>query len=86
MDKSNPGASGAAIDRSREIGIRQGVAAPIIVEGRLWGVIGVGTSQAEPLPADTEARLVSFTELVAMAIANTEARTEVAASRARIPK
>jgi signal transduction histidine kinase len=36
------------------------------------------------LPADTEARLASFTELVATAIANTEARTEVAASRARI--
>jgi signal transduction histidine kinase len=38
----------------------------------------------EPLPADTEARLASFAELVATAIANAEARTEVAASRARI--
>ena len=36
------------------------------------------------LPADTESRLENFTELVATAISNTEARTEVAASRARI--
>ena len=39
---------------------------------------------AEPLPADTESRLENFTELVATAISNTEARTELAASRARI--
>jgi signal transduction histidine kinase len=47
-------------------------------------MLGVGTTLEEQLPADTEARLASFTELVATAIANTEARTEVAASRARI--
>jgi PAS domain S-box-containing protein len=77
-------ASGAAVDRAREMGIRQGVAVPIIVEGRVWGVIGVGSSEEQPLPPDTEARLASFTEVVATAIANAEARTEVAASRARI--
>jgi signal transduction histidine kinase len=47
-------------------------------------LITAGSSQEQPLPQDTEARLGSFTELVATAIANTEARTEVAASRARI--
>ena len=36
------------------------------------------------MPADTEARLVSFTELVAAAIANAESRAELMASRARI--
>jgi signal transduction histidine kinase len=36
------------------------------------------------LPLDTEARLGSFTELVAMAVANAESRGELAASRARI--
>ena len=41
-------------------------------------------STEHPLPADTEARLASFAELVATAIANAEAQTEVAASRARI--
>jgi signal transduction histidine kinase len=38
----------------------------------------------QPLPAATEARLASFTELVATAIANAESRTDLAASRARI--
>jgi signal transduction histidine kinase len=36
------------------------------------------------LPPDTEARLASFTELVATAIANAEGRTALDASRARI--
>lgn len=43
-----------------------------MVEGRLWGVLGVGTSTEQPLPPDAETRLASFTELVAMAIANAE--------------
>jgi hypothetical protein len=40
--------------------------------------------RAEPLPADTEARIGEFTELVATAISNIQARSELAASRARI--
>ncbi len=36
------------------------------------------------MPADAEADLVSFTELVATAIANAESRSELAASRRRI--
>ena len=79
-----PKASGAHIDHAREDGIRSTVGTPIIVDGRVWGLMGVVTSRAEPLPADTEARLSAFTKLVAMAIANTQARTELAASRARI--
>jgi signal transduction histidine kinase len=68
----------------REEGVRSAAGTPVVVEGRLWGLMAVGSSQEAPLPSDTEARLASFTELVATAIANTEARTEVAASRARI--
>jgi GAF domain-containing protein len=58
-------------------GLRSGVGAPISVEGRLWGVIVVGSRREEPLPADTEARLAGFTELVATAIANVQARVEL---------
>jgi signal transduction histidine kinase len=76
--------TGPLADDIRERGVRSGVGTPIIVEGRLWGAIGVASTQEEPLPADTEARLGSFTELAATAISNTEARAEVAASRARI--
>jgi signal transduction histidine kinase len=55
-----------------------------MVEGRLWGVIAAGSVLEQVLPADTEARLASFTELVATAIANAEGRAALAASRARI--
>ena len=45
----------------------------------------IATSKgANPFPAETESRLQNFTELVATAISNTEARTELAASRARL--
>src|SRR5256885_2889350 len=37
----------------------------------------VGSSRPEPLPADTEKRIGAFTELIATAIANTEARREL---------
>jgi signal transduction histidine kinase len=77
-------ATGPGTDRARELGVRSAVGVPIIVEDRVWGVINVASTKAEPLPADTEERLGSFTELVAMAISNTEARAELAASRARI--
>jgi signal transduction histidine kinase len=76
-------ASGRLGDAMREQGLASSVGAPIVVEGRVWGVMTLASTD-QPLPADTEARLASFTELVATAIANTEARTEVAASRARI--
>jgi signal transduction histidine kinase len=47
-------------------------------------VMGVASSGEHPLPADTEARLASFTELLATAIANAESRAELNASRVRI--
>jgi signal transduction histidine kinase len=78
---SASGPIGAAV---REAGVNSSLATPIMVEGRLWGVISAGSTVKQPLPADTEARLASFTELVATAISNSEARTELAASRARI--
>jgi len=46
---------------------------PISVEGRLWGVMIAG-SREESLPADTEARLAGFTEMVATAVADAQAR------------
>ena len=62
---------------------RSAVGVPISVGGRLWGVMVV-TSEREPLPVGTEARLAGFTELAATAVANTEAQVALAASRARI--
>ncbi|GAA1579516.1 hypothetical protein GCM10009789_36580 [Kribbella sancticallisti] len=64
--------------------IRSAVGVPIFVQGNLWGAIAVGSAGDKPPPPDTETRLSNFTELVATAIANTEAQAELKASRARI--
>jgi GAF domain-containing protein len=77
-------ASGPMGDSARERGVQSSVAAPIIVEGRLWGTIGAGSTAKQPLPPDAEARLADFTELVATAIANAESRAALTASSARI--
>jgi signal transduction histidine kinase len=70
-------ATGAVAEMARVLGIRSSVATPIAVEGRLWGTMIAVTDEVEPLPADTESRLGQFTELVATAIANAEARGQV---------
>jgi signal transduction histidine kinase len=62
------------------------VGVPIVVDGAVWGAICAGAYRAEDMPADTEARLAGFTELVATAIANAESRAELAASEARARK
>jgi signal transduction histidine kinase len=77
-------ASGPIGEAMREVGIRSAAGAPIVVEGHLWGEMFVASTLEEPLPSDTAARLASFTELVATAIANATSRAELAASRGRI--
>jgi signal transduction histidine kinase len=69
---------------ARERGRRASVGTPIVVEGRVWGVMLVRSDCERDLPPHTEARLTRFTDLVATAIANAESRAELAASRARI--
>jgi signal transduction histidine kinase len=61
---------------ARGVGAKSVVGVPIVVEGHLWGVM-VAWSRSGALPDDAEARLTDFTELVATAISNTEARTEI---------
>jgi GAF domain-containing protein len=77
-------ASGQVGVNARETGFRSAVGTPINVEGRLWGVVIAGSSGDQLLPADTEARLADFTELLATAIGNAESRAALAASRARV--
>jgi signal transduction histidine kinase len=67
---------------AQQLGMRSAVGVPIIVEGRLWGMMLVGSPAK--LPADTETRLASFMDLLATAIANAESRAALAASRARV--
>jgi signal transduction histidine kinase len=81
---SHENAPSPEIQYIHELGLRSGVGVPIVVAGRLWGAANVGSSQPQPLPPDTEARVGDFADLVATAIANADGRTELTASRARI--
>jgi signal transduction histidine kinase len=78
------GLSGPPADMLRKFGIRSAIANPIMVDGKLWGAAGTGSSKEEPLPEGTEQRISGFTELVATAISNANARAELGASRARV--
>jgi signal transduction histidine kinase len=59
-------------------GLAAAVSAPITVAGEVWGML-TATSDAEPLPADTERRLEQFAQLVAAALGNSQARAELRA-------
>jgi signal transduction histidine kinase len=71
-------ATGPVAAMADVLGVRSCVATPIRVGGRVWGALLAATDEADPLPPDTEVRILEFTELVATAIANAEARDEVA--------
>ena len=59
------------------------VGTPIHANGRLWGMLALGSEEG-PLPPDTEQRMTEFTDLVATAVANAQNRAELITSRARI--
>jgi signal transduction histidine kinase len=80
-DYTGTGALGA---QGRERRVRSAVGSPIFVEGGLWGALIAGTDRTGSLPADVESRIEEFTELVATAVSNLQARSELAASRERI--
>jgi signal transduction histidine kinase len=70
-------ATGAIGRRGRRHGIRSAAGCPIVVGGRPWGVVAVAKYDDTPLPSEAESRIAKFTDLVATAIANGEARAEV---------
>ena len=76
--------SGARVMRLAEAGFRAGVGAPIMVQGRLWGALIAGSLDEHTLSPDAEARIGSFTDLVATAVSNAESLAELTASRARV--
>jgi signal transduction histidine kinase len=67
----------------RKIGLRAGVAAPILVDGPPVGGCR-GGSRSAPFTEASAARIGAFAELVAQAIANVDARIKLKESCARI--
>jgi len=77
-------APGAKVEAAHEAGVRSVVGAPIVVEGRQWGVISASWTRVDSPPPDTEARMVRFAQLLETAIANADSRAQLIASRARL--
>jgi signal transduction histidine kinase len=78
------GPPGSVAYALRRAGVHTGSGSPVIVEGRLWGVVIAARARPGPLTPAAERRIPPFTELVATAIANAQAQDELTASRARI--
>jgi signal transduction histidine kinase len=81
---SYEGAEGELAAQMRAYGVQAVVAAPVFLGGSLWGAVVVSSMDPEPFPVDAEQRISYFAELAAQALANAQAREELAASRARI--
>jgi GAF domain-containing protein len=63
---------------ARASGIGSAAGAPIVVDGRVWGLIATTSWEGEALPDRIEDRLAEFTALIAPAFSNTASRDEVA--------
>jgi signal transduction histidine kinase len=68
---------------ARELGLHSVAGAPIIVDGAVWGLMTIASTDG-PIRDHVWDRLADFTELLGTAIANTQSRAELSASRARI--
>jgi signal transduction histidine kinase len=78
------GVAGELAEDLRAAGIRSAVGAPITLEGRLWGAIMSVAAEPNAFPMGAEQRIAGFAELVTAALANADARAQLAASRARL--
>jgi GAF domain-containing protein len=83
IDDYTKATGGEHARRFREAGVRSVAGAPIQLRERVRGPLGV-YSMHRRLPPDSEARLAVFAALVASAIANVQAWSELEASRVRI--
>jgi signal transduction histidine kinase len=70
--------SGPIAEHARRLNTGSSTGAPLVVAGRLWGAIVVAALDDGSLPPDAQPRLEQFVELVGTAIANAEARVELA--------
>ena len=73
---SYEGLPGVVAARLRSANARAGYGVPVLVDGRLWGAMAAVQTGATP-PHDAEQRLANFTELIAIAIANAQARDDL---------
>jgi signal transduction histidine kinase len=75
---------GAIAEMVETLAVRAAVGAPVVVDGRLWGVIIANWKREESPPVGTEERMAQFAQLLDTAIANADSRDQLTASRARL--
>src|SRR5262245_25305145 len=68
----------------RRFGVRSAIGAPVKVGGTLWGALIAADAEPHAFPKGTEQPIAGFAELVTAALANADAREQLAASRARL--
>jgi PAS domain S-box-containing protein len=74
----------ADLARAVEWNVSAAVGAPIVVDGRLWGVIIASWGDERSPPSDTEERMAKFAQMLDTAIANADSRDQLISSRARL--
>jgi PAS domain S-box-containing protein len=77
-------ASGSIGAFARRLALRSAVGTPILVDGRIWGAMFAGWPELRDISSETMERLCQITELVSAAIANSESRSALIESRARV--
>jgi signal transduction histidine kinase len=68
----------------KTLGLGVIVASPVLRQGAAWGVLLASAAEEDALAPGSERRLVGLCGLLAQALANADARAELAASRARL--
>ena len=79
MATDDPDVPAELHERLVALGVTSLVAAPIVVSGEIWGALVVSVTRELQFEPNAEERLGKFAGLVAVAIANTQAREELAA-------
>ena len=70
------GRGGPAVARDR-FGVGSAVGVPVVVDGRIWGILLATTTGGWQLPPDTESRFSQFAGLMTAALANAQARSDL---------
>jgi sugar diacid utilization regulator len=60
--------AGQLAGRVRGVGVHAAVGVPVGIDGRVWGMLAVGSVEPQPMPTDTEVRISAFAELIAIAV------------------
>jgi signal transduction histidine kinase len=68
----------------KSVGLKATIAAPVLRGDGAWGALVASAAEEESLPPGCEQRLVALAGLLAQALANADARAELAASRTRL--